>query len=268
MSELDVIQKTVNPNTVESLCNDLQKLGVDFSDILIVHSSMSSIGWVCGEQHAVNMALLKSVGTQGTIIMPSHTGDNSNPEKWESPPVPKEWFEKIREAMPAFDKNISSTRGMGKIAECFRTYPNTLRSNHPQVSFCANGKYAEQITKNHMLTPSFGIDTPLGELYSLNAKILLLGVSYLNCTAFHLSECLSGKLKKVKQGASIKENGQRIWKWFEDYDYDSDDFIKIGEAFEKSSDIVTDGKVGNADCKLFNIKAAVDFAKKWIIENR
>ena len=84
---------------------------------------------------------------------------------------------------PAYRAEVSPTRGMGKIAELFRSYPGTVRSDHPQVSFTANGKQSAEITKNHPLTPQFGMDSPLGALYRLNAKILLLGVGYGNCTS-------------------------------------------------------------------------------------
>ncbi|WP_267459193.1 AAC(3) family N-acetyltransferase [Caproicibacter fermentans] len=72
---------------------------------------------------------------------------------------------------------------------------------------------------------------------------------------------------KKNDGAAIEENGRRKWIWFQDYDYNSDDFEKIGCDFEKNNDVCV-GKVGNASCKLFHMKNAVDFAKRWIESNR
>ncbi|SDN03097.1 Aminoglycoside 3-N-acetyltransferase [Paenibacillus sp. yr247] len=62
MSELRTIELTINMNTVDSLYNDLLKLGVRNGDILLVHSSLSSLGWVCGGAQAVLMALKQAVG--------------------------------------------------------------------------------------------------------------------------------------------------------------------------------------------------------------
>ncbi|MGH4140501.1 aminoglycoside N(3)-acetyltransferase [Clostridium sp.] len=268
MSEQSVIQLTQNMYTVDTIHNDLLNLGVEACDILLVHSSLSSIGWVCGAAQSVIIALRKVLNENGTLIMPAHSGAISDPAEWENPPVPKEWIQPIYNSMPAFDVNLTQTRGMGSIAELFRTLPEVYRSNHPQVSFAAQGKFALAITNNHKLTPQFGMESPLGKMYNLNAKVLLLGVGFDSCTCFHLAEALNEKMPTTKMGAAIIENNKRIWKWFEDFDYNSDnDFEKIGKAFEATNN-VTLGNVGNAQCKLFPLKIGVDFAKQWLQINR
>ena len=268
MSEEKVIKSSDKINTTDSIREDLKNLGVKEGDMILIHSSLSSLGWVCGGAQAVVMALLQSVGPGGTIVMPAHSGDNSDPAHWANPPVPKEWIDDIYSSMPAFDVNLTPSRGMGKIAEVFRTLPQAVRSNHPQVSFAAAGKYANAVTYNHQLTPQFGMYTPLGKMYRLDAKVLLLGVGYDCCTSFHLAEALNSKMPRKRMGASIMEGKMRVWKWFEDFDYDSDcDFEKIGKAFEETENVITK-KVGNAECKLFDMKTAVDFAGNWLSENR
>jgi len=268
MSEESVIELTEHMNTVDTIHNDLLNLGIRAGDILLVHSSLSSIGWVCGAAQAVVIALQQVITENGTLIMPAHSGANSDPAEWKNPPVPKEWLQPIYENMPAFDVNLTQTRGMGSIAELFRTLPQVFRSNHPQVSFVSQGKFAKDITSNHKLTPQFGMESPIGKMYELNAKVLLLGVGYDSCTCFHLAEALNEKMPIMKMGAAIIENNKRIWKWFEDFDYNSeDDFEKLGDAFEKTNSVVI-GKVGKAECKVFQMKAGVDFAKEWLQCNR
>lgn len=267
MSEIRIIELTRNPNTVSSICTDLKKLGVNEGDVVLAHSSLSSIGWVCGGVQAVIMALLKSIGNEGTLVMPAQSSSISDPEEWENPPIPHDWLYDVYDNMPAFDPMMTPTEGMGKIPELFRTIPKTIRSNHPQVSFSANGRFAKEITKNHELTPGFGMNSPLGKMYELNAKVLLLGVGYSSSTSFHLAEALNPQMPKKRMGTSIMENGVRIWKWFEDFNYDCDDFEIIGKEFEKNHHVST-GMVGNAKCKLFDMKCGVDFAKAWLYENR
>ena len=267
MSERSIIENTPKPITVTNISYDLSELGVKPGDTLLVHSSLSSLGWVCGGAQAVIQAFINTLGKEGTLVMPAHSGDWSDPEEWKNPPVPKDWMPIIRENMPAFDPEKTPTRGIGRISELFRTFPNTVRSNHPQVSFCANGKQAKEIVEEHTLTPQFGIDTPIGRLYKQGAKVLLLGVAYDNCSCFHLAETCISKMPKLKTGAAIIENGTRIWKPFEDYDYNTEDFNQIGKDLEKASK-VTKGTIGNANCILLDLTEAVDFAKQWIETHR
>jgi aminoglycoside 3-N-acetyltransferase len=237
MNEGNVITKTKEPNTVDTICRDLTRLGINNGDTLLVHSSLSSLGWVCGGAQTVVIALMNAVGNDGTLVMPAHSGDWSDPNEWENPPVPREWIQTIYDNMPAYKHEITPTRGMGRIAELFRTFPNTVRSNHPQVSFCANGKLAVYIIENHPLTPQLGIDSPLGKLYNLKAKVLLLGVEYDSCTSFHLAESLINDMPTKRMGTAMLDNSKRVWKWFDDYEYDSDDFTLIGKEFEGNNTI-------------------------------
>lgn len=267
MSEWNVILKTQKPNTIETLCHELTQLGIRRGDTVLVHSSLSAIGWVCGGAQAVIMALREAAGEEGTLVMPAHSGDWSDPAQWENPPVPADWVQTIYDTMPAYDPAITPTRGMGTIAELFRTFPGTLRSGHPQVSFCANGPNAQKIIENHPLTPQFGMGSPLGKMVALNAKVLLLGVGYDSCTSFHMAEALMDSMPVTRLGTAVCEQGERIWKWFEDYTYDSDDFCFLGKEFDLHPEVKR-GKIGNADCRLFPMKNAVEFAMSWLPQHR
>lgn len=79
MSEKNIIDKTKMPITKKSLLEDLKGLGIEKGDTLLVHSSLSSLGWVCGGAQSVIMALIEAVGKEGTIVMPTHSGDWSDP---------------------------------------------------------------------------------------------------------------------------------------------------------------------------------------------
>jgi len=263
MSEVDVIQKSDMPITKERIVYDLRKAGIYENDVLLVHSSMSSLGFVVGREVTVIDALLEGV-MSGTLVMPSHTTDNSNPESWGNPPVPEEWFVAIKENMPSFDRKKSSTRGMGKIVECFRNYKGVKRSNHPSTSFIAKGPAARYITRNHHLTPGLGVHSPLGKLYAINAKCLLLGVDFDSATVFHLAEVMSETVKEIDYETCFKNQ----WIKYKDYDYNSDlDFIDLGKALLKEG-IAEEVLIGNAKSYLFPIHSAVNFAVEYFKEHR
>jgi aminoglycoside 3-N-acetyltransferase len=267
MSELETIQSIPSPRTRDSLAADLRRLGLQAGMVVIVHSSLSSLGWVCGGPVAVVQALLDVITPDGTLVMPAHSGELSDPSYWQHPPVPEAWWPVIRETMPAFDPRCTPTRGMGRIAETFRTWPGALRSSHPQDSFVAWGKHAEFISANHALEFGLGEQSPLGRMYDLDGQVLLLGVPYGNNTSFHLGEYRAPGGKSEVQGAPIMENGQRVWKTFTTLEVDSDCFDELGVDFERTNP-VTIGLVGSATTRLFSQRAAVDFAQEWITEKR
>ncbi|MCM0594474.2 MAG: AAC(3) family N-acetyltransferase [Gloeotrichia echinulata DEX184] len=264
--ESKIILSTPSPRTRQTLATDLFNAGLTPGMTVIVHSSLSSLGWVCGGSVAVVQALMDVITPDGTIVMPTHSGDLSDPATWEAPPVPSEWWPIIRETMPAFDPKVTPTRGMGQIVEAFRTWQNVVRSSHPAVSFAAWGKQSEKIVSHHSLDNSLGENSPLARLYDLNAWVLLLGVGYDSCTSFHLAEYRIGQKERVNRGAPILENGQRVWKVYTDIEFEDDCFVEIGEALEKTGDVKF-STVGLAKIKLFSIINAVDFAVNWLTTN-
>lgn len=233
MSEKEIIERSKQAYSKQDIIQDLQNLSLHQGDIVLVHTSLSKIGWVIGRENTVVEALKEVVGEQGTIIMPCFSGENSDPLTWQHPPVPKDWVAKIKECMPPFDPVTTPCRMMGKIATAFWHYPGVIRSLHPQVSFCGYGKEAHAILDNHPLTPGLGENSPLAKLYTKKAKVLLLGVGYGNCTCLHLSEAKSRKAKWISTGAKMYQEGKSQWVTFLEVDYDDSDFEIVGSEYKK-----------------------------------
>ncbi|MBN2471795.1 MAG: AAC(3) family N-acetyltransferase [Anaerolineae bacterium] len=270
MSESDVIAQTgAQPITVASLTGDFQRLGLHPGMTVLVHSSLSRLGWVCGGPVAVIQALESVLGASGTLVMPTHSGDLSDPARWGNPPVPEAWWQPIRDTMPAYDPTLTPTRGMGIIAETFRKRAGVLRSDHPHTSFAARGPQAAAITAHHALESGMGEGSPLARLYDLDGWVLLLGVGHGNNTSMHLAEyrAVFFSKKRIRQGAPILVNGQQRWVTFDDIDFCDDDFEQIGSAFNATGQALS-GTVGIGPALLMRQRAVVDFAVDWMIRYR
>lgn len=249
----------------DDLLKGFSKLGLKKGQNIIVHTSLSSLGFVCGGAQIVIEALIESVGEEGTIMMPTQTWKNLDPVEgvhWEEP---EEWWQAIRDHWPAYDKRITPTNTMGAVAEMFRNWPGAKRSDHPVRSFAAVGPQADYLTRNHDLSNIFGDPSPLSKLYELDGYVLLIGCGYDKNTSIHLADARAeykGK-HQVPQSSAMMVDGKRKWVTYETLYVDGEDFDDIGAAFEKTGN-VHQIEIGNATVKLMKQRELVDFAVEYI----
>ncbi|MGL4335392.1 MAG: aminoglycoside N(3)-acetyltransferase [Turicibacter sp.] len=267
MSLENVIRSTINPVTKLDIKNGLSQLGVENAEILMVHASISSFGWIIGGSQSIIEAISEETDYHATIVMPSQSMDNSNPEEWCNPPVPKEWIQLIKDNIPAFNPFLTPMRGMGELAQVFAMNPQVIRSYHPGVSFLALGRKADWLMKNHQLDYMLGEGSPLQKLYAQDAKILCLGTTYETVTALHLAEYLTEFRSVITREAAIMVKGKREWVKYKDLDIDSDIFNEIGAAFEKNSK-VKKVVIGNSECKLLDMRSLIDFATDYLLKQK
>ena len=249
-------------NTLPSLVDDLIGLGVRPRMIVMVHSSLSEVGWTVGGAVTVIRALLEVLGSDGTLVMPAETPQISDPAGWNDDRVKTEWHNAIREHLPVFDPQTTPTT-MGAIAESFRTYPGTRRSNHPLVSVCANGRHAEDITTEHSLQFCEGRGTPFEKLYALDATTLLLGVGFNRCTSLHYAESLVPGRRTSVSRFPVIEDGRRVW--VENPDMAPDGgihFPEVGRRFVETGRVRA-GRIGSARSNLFSTRELVDYAEGY-----
>ncbi|WP_405773932.1 aminoglycoside N(3)-acetyltransferase [Streptomyces sp. NBC_00859] len=252
--------------TRDSLAAELRAIGLRPDDTLLVHSSLRSLGWVCGGAGTVVMALLDTLGAEGTLVVPTHSGDISDPADWGNPPVPEAWWEGIRAAMPAFDARTTPTLGVGVVPETIRNWPGAVRSCHPQTSFAALGPRASAIVDGHALDCRLGERSPLARLEEAGARILLLGAGFDACTAFHLAEYRIPAPRTDTSFAVMTPQGRR-WSTVRDTSISADRFDDLGADFERERPVAT-GTVGAAQTRLFDLADAVAYAEGWLAEHR
>lgn len=260
----ELIEASPAPRTRASLAFDLAAVGIKPGSTVLVHSSLSALGWVAGGPPTVILALMDIIGSSGTLVMPTFTPEISDPAEWTYPPVPKDWVEELRNSLPIFDPQRTPT-AMGSIPDLFRTWPGVSRSEHPQASVAAWGKDAPFVTGEQPLAWALGDDGPLGRIYELDGLVLLLGVGHNRNSSLHLAEtrAVKGRRKTCRMPLANADGTRR---WVDVPDVGDDHgvyFERIGADFE-STGAVRIGMVGSARARLMRQRPLVDFAARWL----
>ncbi len=267
-TEARAIARSAAPLTVHDVRDALRNAAIGSGGAVIVHSSLSRLGWVVGGAQTIVAALVDSLGVGGTIVMPAHTGI-SDPANWAHPPVPETWWPTIRDTWPAFDPVITPLRGMGAVVDCFRRLPGVRHSGHPATGFVALGPLAVAIVATHPLEHSFGDASPLGRLYDVDARVVLIGVGHGNNTSLHLAEHRADHPKQMKtEGAPLMIDGARRWVTYTDLEHDDSDFVELADAFVAAGGHEQRSTLGLAEIVTCGVREIVDFATPWISAHR
>lgn len=263
--------RTISALTSRSqLLGDLYALGLADRDPVIVHSSLSSLGWVPGGEQTVLEVLREVAGPAATLVMPTQSWQLCDPAYLNDPQLPEPMWSDIRASLPVYDPAVTPTRTMGAVAELFRTLPGTVRSDHPHRSFAAQGPLAREVVGVHQLEDPMGHNGPLGMLYDHDASILMLGSTFGHCTALHLAEDHGRPPGRhmVTNGAALMIDGERRWHaWSEPWASD-DDFDEVGARFVEQGGNVKTASVGQARAHLLPMRPLVDFTADWFTNHR
>lgn len=252
--------------TIEDVKRVLKNIGIQNGDVLEVHASMKSIGFLLGGANTLLDAILETIGFEGTLVMSAHSTDNSEPAYFQNPPVDVSLYQTIRENIPGFKGKFDDLNGMGQLAIALQKRPSVYFSNHPQVSMMAHGKHAKWITQSHPLNDMFGLKSPLAKMVELKTKVLLIGVEYDSCTGMHLGEYLSQKRPVIIQGSRMVVGSKEEWVKFYSYDFDSSDFVKVGRNMELDNRVSLN-LLGNSVLKCFDLEYAVRSTQRYFEEN-
>ncbi|MEV5738881.1 AAC(3) family N-acetyltransferase [Microbispora rosea] len=255
----------------DALVRSLRLLGLRSGQTVLVHASLRSIGTIDGGVATLTDALMCVLGAEGTLVVPTFTSGNSETShayREVTREMTDEEIMEYRDRMPAFDLRASSAIECGRLSEHVRLLGNAVRSAHPQTSFAAVGAEADWLMADHHPECHLGERSPLAKLAKLEAVVLLLGVGFDKCSAFHLAEYrYRPDPPEVRYGCVVRVDGRRTWTYYEDVVLDDRDFAECGAALERSEKIRR-GWVGEADSRLFPLPKAVAFAERWLSEKR
>jgi len=258
--------------TRERVAADLRELGVAAGDTVMLHASVGAIGWIVGGPDRVLEALFDVLGGAGTLLM--YVGWDGSPYDVTLgvPELPAA----LMAAWPAYDPETSrAVREWGVLAEYLRTWPGARRSVHPDSSFVAVGRLAEELIRDHPLQYGMGEGSPLAKLCEENGKLALLGSPLANVTLLHHAEHLAQVPNKevVRYWAPILRDGTRTWIQIEEFS--TTGCLPWRGPTDLFEAIVRDylqegcgrvGHVGAAHSYLFDAADLVEYAVAWIEE--
>ena len=218
----------------------IHAIGVSTADVLMVHSSLSALGWVEGGADAVIDALLDAVAPEGTVVMPTFTWDTYHDAHG-----------------VAFDVGQTPSE-TGRISETFRRRPNALRSTHICHSVTAVGPMASHLLGDGV--HSFGIGSTFDRLYMANAWIVLLGVDFSVCTALHMVERFADvpyrHYRDYARSRVVQADGKtvpsRSLEYLREPGY-SNDFAKMGRILAKDG-VTRTARIGHGIVTVVRIR--------------
>ncbi|MFF2123227.1 aminoglycoside N(3)-acetyltransferase [Kitasatospora sp. NPDC058184] len=236
--------------------------------MLHVQASLRSLGPVPGGAAGVVEALLDALGPDGTLVAYTATPENSATSRIHQSATaglsPAEVAD-YQARMPRFDPATTpASPSMGALSEAVRSWPGVLRSRHPQTSWAAVGRLAHEVTAHHPLTSHLGPESPLGRLYDLDARVLMLGVPMDRFTAFHLADLRMPDVT-VREYRCVGVDG---WTTFRAPDLDDLHFGRLGAEVLRTARGVTTARIGTADCRLVPVREAVDLAEAVLRRGR
>jgi aminoglycoside N3'-acetyltransferase len=159
-----------------TIVNGLRAMGIVPGDVVMLHSSLKSLGYVEGGAQTVLEAVYEAVSPGGTLVVPTYYlpgGTIYNTCKMEG---------------YVFDPRQHGSN-LGALPDTFLKMPGIRRSIHPTHSVSALGPQADYVVSTHHLAPSiFGSGSPWERCLQLNAKVLGLGISMGPVTFYHLLE--------------------------------------------------------------------------------
>lgn len=234
----------------------LKSLGLRVGQTIIMHSSLSSFGYVDGGANTLIDCLIQVIGPTGTLVVPTFTGKETL-----SPSNP-----------PIFRLNKTKS-WTGLIPETFRKRCDAIRSVHPTHSVAAIGHRSKDLTYGHVssITPCDEL-SPFGKLSSINdSYVLLVGVDHEVNTMFHHVEEIAGvdyhiQPKLVK--TQITAYGRKFEKHFFLHKYGSERNFNVMENVFIENKIQSEIRIGNALLKFIQIKMMVELIYRALRVNK
>lgn len=219
------------------IADQLRALGVRTGGVLLVHTSFRALRPIEDGPLGLIASLQDALGPDGTLVMPSWTGDDELP----------------------FDPATTPAAGdLGATADLFWRLPGVMRSDHPQA-FAAIGPRAEEVVKTPLPLPPHVPDSPVGRVHGLAGQVLLLGVGHEADTSLHLAELIAEVPYGVPRHCMVLQDGKRVRIDYLENDHCCRRFA-LADDWLRARGLQFEGPVGHGTARLARARDIVDLA--------
>jgi len=233
--------------TRDEIAEGFRALGVRLGEVLLVHSSLKSFGQVDGGADAVIDGLLDALGPEGTLLVPTLTG-----------------HEELSPENPPHVDLRTAPCWVGIIPETLRQRPGAVRSTHPTHSCVAIGARAEELTRDHEVSPTpCGVTSPYYRVAEAGGRIAMAGCPLDTCTIFHTIEELANVgyhlQTEVAYGTCIDRHGNRVETPCLLHSYDGPERnFPVVEPLLLDKRLMRVGKVGESTVRLIDAMGLIE----------
>jgi len=223
--------------TRSEVAAQLHTLGVEPGGVLLVHTSFRATRPVEGGPLGLIEALRDALGPDGTLVMPSWSGEDDQP----------------------FDRtSTAADPSLGVVADMFWRLPGVLRSEHC-FACAATGPRARSILSDPLPLPPHIPESPVGRVHQEDGHVLLLGVGHVANTTLHLAELLAGVPYRVPRHCTVLRDRRPVRLDYRENDHCCARFA-LADDWLRARGLQSEGPVGHAHARLARARHIVEVA--------
>ncbi len=223
----------------EEVAAHLREIGVREGGVLLVHTSFRAVRPVEGGPAGLVDALRGALGPDGTLVVPSWTGDDST----------------------VFDPAATpASEDLGIVADTFWRLPGVRRSEHP-FAFAAIGPRAAEVLADPLPVPPHVPASPVGRVHELDGQVLLLGVGHDADTTLHLAEILAGVPYGQRRHITVLRDGVPARVDYLENDHCGERFA-LADGWLRERGLQREGRVGHALARLVRSRDIVTVVRE------
>ena len=227
----------------------------------MMHASLESIGTVEGGAAMVLHRLLKNLGKDGILLMPTFTSVTRHSLTHDNYTRAGCWREGKENRHLPFIAELQPDKDMGETAYRLCSWPSSRRSWHPAYSFVAVGKNSDKLVREYSAVDPL---QPLKAFLKENPAVLTVGVGLESVSAIHVAEQRLTPSKFVTERAlTITSKGQD---WIDVTAMGcSGGFQKLAQSI--SSEKLKETQIGMATARLYSMRGLIQAAEKVLRED-